>query len=111
MPAKRDVEIKSRKDTLELITPEIRPWPVTPPPSPEDVKKVYAKRKAEEFGQWLEDTVRFEYGFGKAEALQGFKVLDIGLWRLGHKFAASLLAEAGVSPTATVPADAPKAEA
>lgn len=95
MPEKRDIEIKSRRDTLDLITPEIRPWPVTPPPSPEEVKNIYAKRKAEEFGQWLEDNVRFEYSFGKAEALQGLKVLDVGLWRIGHKFAASLLGEAG----------------
>jgi crotonobetainyl-CoA:carnitine CoA-transferase CaiB-like acyl-CoA transferase len=95
MPEKREVEIKSRKDTLDLITPEMRPWPVTPPPPPEEVKKVYAKRRAEEFGQWCEDNLRFEYGLGKPEALQGITVLDIGLWRLGHKFAASLLAEAG----------------
>jgi crotonobetainyl-CoA:carnitine CoA-transferase CaiB-like acyl-CoA transferase len=95
MPQKREVEIKSRQDTLSLITPEIRPWPVSPPPPPEEVMKVYAKRKAEEFGKYCEDNVRFEYGFGKAEALQGFKVLDIGLWRLGHKSAASFLAEAG----------------
>jgi len=95
MPEKKDVEIKSRKDTLELITPESRPWPVTPPPSPEDVMKIYSKRKAEEFGKWLEDSVRFEYSFGKAESLQGLKVLDTGLWRIGHKFAASSLGEAG----------------
>ncbi len=95
MPEKRAVEIKSRNDTLDLITPELRPWPVTPPPSREEVMKVYGKRKAEEFGKWLEDNVRFEYSFGKPEALQGLKVLDIGLWRLGHKFAASCLAEAG----------------
>ncbi len=103
MAEKKDVEIKSRADALNLITPEIRPWPVTPPPPLEDVKKVYAKRKAEEFGQWLEDTVRFEYSFGKAEAIQGLKVLDIGLWRLGHKFAASLLAEAGAEVVAIEP--------
>jgi hypothetical protein len=24
--------------------PDIRPWPVTPPPPPEEVAKVYAKR-------------------------------------------------------------------
>jgi crotonobetainyl-CoA:carnitine CoA-transferase CaiB-like acyl-CoA transferase len=95
MPQKREVEINSRQDTLKLITPQLRPWPVTPPPPPEDVAKVYAKRRAEEFGKWCEDNLRFEYGFGKPEALQGFTVLDIGLWRLGHKFAASLLGEAG----------------
>ncbi len=95
MAEKRDVEINSRQDTLKLITPEIRPWPVSPPPSPDEVKKVYGKRKAEEFGQWLEDNMRLEYSFRKAESLQGFKVLDIGLWRLGHKFAATLLAQAG----------------
>jgi succinyl-CoA---D-citramalate CoA-transferase len=95
MAEKRDVEINSRQDTLKLITPESRPWPVTPPPSQEQVMKEYAKRKAEEFGKWLEDNVRFQAGFGKPEALQGLKVVDIGLWRLGHKFAASCLAEAG----------------
>src|SRR5262249_32095981 len=93
------------KDTLDLITPETRPWPVTPPPSPEEVMKVYGKRKAEEFGKWLEDNVRFEYGFGKPEALQGLKVLDIGLWRLGHKFAASCLAEAGAEVICIEPPD------
>ena len=92
---KRDVEINSRADTLPLTSPEVRPWPVTPPPPPEEVMKVYEKRKAGEFGKWCEDNLRFEKGFGKAEALQGFKVLDIGLWRLGHKFASSCLAEAG----------------
>ncbi|RME45516.1 MAG: CoA transferase [Chloroflexi bacterium] len=95
MPEKREVEINSRADTLDLMSPEVRPWPVTPPPSREEVMKVYATRKAEEFGQWLEDNLRFEDSFGKPEALQGFKVLDIGLWRLGHKFVASLLGEAG----------------
>ena len=73
MPEKKNVEIKSRADTLEMITPESRPWPVTPPPSLEEVTKVYAKRKAEEFGKWLEDNLRFEYGFGKPEALQDRK--------------------------------------
>src|SRR4030067_2257766 len=92
---KREVEIKSRADTLPLTSPEVRPWPVTPPPPPEEVTKVYEKRKAGEFGKWCEDNLRFEKGFGKAEALQGFKVLDIGLWRMGHKFASSLLGEAG----------------
>jgi len=103
MPERREVEIKTRADTLAMTSAEVRPWPVTPPPSPEEVKKVYAKRKAEEFGQWLEDNVRFEYGFGKAEALQGFKVLDIGLWRLGHKFVSSLLGEAGAEVVAIEP--------
>ncbi|MBF8259350.1 MAG: L-carnitine dehydratase/bile acid-inducible protein F, partial [Actinobacteria bacterium] len=92
---KREVEIKSRADTLPLMSPEVRPWPVTPPPPPEEVMKVYEKRKAGEFGKWCEDNFWFQKGFGKAEALQGLKVLDIGLWRMGHKFASSLLGEAG----------------
>ena len=92
---KREVEIKSRADTLPLMSPEVRPWPVTPPPPPEEVMKVYEKRKAGEFGKWCEDNLRFEKGFGKPEALQGLRVLDIGLWRMGHKFASSLLGEAG----------------
>jgi succinyl-CoA---D-citramalate CoA-transferase len=103
MPQKKDVEIKSRKDTLELMTPESRPWPVTPPPTAEEVMKVYAKRKADEFGKWLEDSVRFEYSFGKAESLQGLRVLDTGLWRIGHKFAASLLGEAGAEVVCVEP--------
>ncbi len=95
MPEKREVEITCRADTLSLNSPEVRPWPVTPPPSPEEVAAIYAKRKATEFGQWLEDNLRFEYSFGKAESLQGLRVLCIGQWRLGNKFAASLLGEAG----------------
>ena len=80
---KREVEIKSRADTIPLTSPEVRPWPVTPPPPPEEVTKVYEKRRAGEFGKWCEDNLRFEKGFGKPEALQGLKVLDIGLWRMG----------------------------
>src|SRR4030066_1719908 len=91
---KRDVEIKSRADTLPLTSPDVRPWPVTPPPPPEEVTKVYEKRKAGEFGKWCEDNLRFEKGFGKAEGLQGLKVLDMGRWGLGNKFASSLLGEA-----------------
>src|SRR4030067_557167 len=48
---KREVEIKSRADTLPLTSPEVRPWPVTPPPPPEEVTKVYEKRKAGEVGK------------------------------------------------------------
>lgn len=103
MPEKREVEIKNRQDTLSLITPEIRPWPVSPPPSPEEVKKSYAKRKAEQFGQWLEDNMRIEFSWQKPESLQGLKVLDIGLWRLGHKFGASLLAQAGAEVVCVEP--------
>jgi crotonobetainyl-CoA:carnitine CoA-transferase CaiB-like acyl-CoA transferase len=93
---KRDIEIKSRADTMDLMNPDIRPWPVTPPPDAEWVMaNTYAKRKAEEFGKWCEDNLRYEYSFGKPEALQGFKFLCTGLWRLGNKFCAALLAEAG----------------
>jgi crotonobetainyl-CoA:carnitine CoA-transferase CaiB-like acyl-CoA transferase len=95
MPEKKEIEINSRADTLPLMSPEVRPWPVTPPPSPEEVEAIYAKRKATEFGKWLEDNLRIEYSFGKAEALQGFRVLCLGQWRIGNKFCASLLAEAG----------------
>ncbi|MBE0568772.1 MAG: CoA transferase [Deltaproteobacteria bacterium] len=92
----KKVEIKSRADTFPLMAPEVRPWPVTPPPSQEEVmKNVYAKRKAEEFGKWCEDNLRMEYNFNKPEALQGLVVLEVGLWRLSHGFAASLLAELG----------------
>jgi len=91
----RDVKINSRADALPLMTPEIRPWPVTPPPPREEVSKVYAKRNAAKFGEWCEDNLRFEYGFGKPEALQGLKVLCMGLHRMGNKFCSSLLGEAG----------------
>ncbi|MFQ5874182.1 MAG: CaiB/BaiF CoA transferase family protein [Dehalococcoidia bacterium] len=92
---KKDVEITSRQDSLDLMTPEVRPYPVTPPPPREEVAKVYAKRKVEEFGAWCEENFWFWKSFEKPESLQGFKVLDFGLWRMGHKFAASLLAEGG----------------
>ncbi|MDY0042121.1 MAG: CoA transferase, partial [Desulforhabdus sp.] len=95
MPEKREVRLKSRADTLDLMHPEIRPWPVTPPPPPEEVTKVYERRKAGEFGKWCEDNLRYEYAFGKPEALQGMKFLCVGLWRLGNKFCAGLLCEAG----------------
>jgi len=96
MAEKREIEINSRADTLDLMNPDIRPWPVTPPPDPEWVMaNTYAKRKAEEFGKWCEDNLRYEYSFGKPEALQGFKFLCCGMWRLGNKFCAALLAEAG----------------
>jgi crotonobetainyl-CoA:carnitine CoA-transferase CaiB-like acyl-CoA transferase len=96
MAKKRDIEINSRADTMDLMNPEIRPWPVTPPPDAEWVMaNVYAKRKAEDFGKWCEDNLRYEYAFGKPEALQGFKFLCCGLWRLGNKFCSALLAEAG----------------
>ena len=93
---KRDIEINSRADTLPLMGPDVRPWPVTPPPSPEECMKVYEKRKAGEFGKFLEDNLRIDYIFDKPEALQGFKMLGMGLWRMGHKFCTGLLAEQGM---------------
>ena len=90
MKEPREIEINSRADTLKP-----RPWPVTPPPSKEDVAKIYARRKAEEFGKFMEEIVGFEHAYGKAEALQGLKVLDVGIWRLSNSFASSLLAEMG----------------
>jgi crotonobetainyl-CoA:carnitine CoA-transferase CaiB-like acyl-CoA transferase len=96
MAEKKDIEINSRADTLELMSEKIRPWPVTPPPTPDWVMaNTYAKRKAEDFGKWCEDNLRYEYSFGKPEALQGFKFLCVGMWRLGNKFCAGLLCEAG----------------
>ena len=65
---KRDIEINSRADTLPLMGPEVRPWPVTPPPTPEECMKVYEKRKAGEFGKFLEDNLRIDYSFDKPEA-------------------------------------------
>ncbi len=93
---KRDIEINSRADTLPLMGPDVRPWPVTPPPSPEECMKVYEKRKAGEFGKFLEDNLRLDYRFDKPEALQGFRMMGMGLWRMGHKFATGLLAEQGM---------------
>jgi crotonobetainyl-CoA:carnitine CoA-transferase CaiB-like acyl-CoA transferase len=60
-----------------------------------EVAKVYAKRKAEDFGKWCEDNLRYEYAFAKPEALQGFRIICVGLWRMGNKFAGGLLCEAG----------------
>jgi len=96
MAEKREIEINSRADTMDLMNPDIRPWPVTPPPTADWVMaNVYAKRKAEEFGKWCEDNFRYEYAFGKPEALQGFRFLCIGQWRLANKFVTALLCEAG----------------
>jgi crotonobetainyl-CoA:carnitine CoA-transferase CaiB-like acyl-CoA transferase len=92
---KRDIEINSRADTLPLMGPEVRPWPVTPPPTPEECMKVYEKRKASEFGKFLEDNLRIDYSFDKPEALQGVRILCNGLWRMGNKFAAGLMSELG----------------
>jgi crotonobetainyl-CoA:carnitine CoA-transferase CaiB-like acyl-CoA transferase len=96
MAEKRDIEINSRADTMDLMNPEIRPWPVTPAPSFEEVmEKTYAKRKAEDFGKWCEDNLRYEYCWHKPEALQGFTFACVGMWRLGNKFCGGLLCEAG----------------
>jgi crotonobetainyl-CoA:carnitine CoA-transferase CaiB-like acyl-CoA transferase len=92
---KRDIEINSRADTLPLMGPEVRPWPVTPPPTPEECMKVYEKRKASEFGKFLEDNLRIDYSFDKPEALQGVRILCNGLWRMGNKFASGLMSELG----------------
>jgi len=92
---KREIEINSRADTLPLMGPEVRPWPVTPPPSPEECMKVYEKRKAGEFGKFLEDHLRLEYRFDKPEALQGVRIMCMGMWRMGNKFASGLLSELG----------------
>ncbi len=92
---KRNVEINSRADTFELTNINVRPWPVTPPPSPEEVQAVYEKRKAGEFGKFLEDNLRLDYRFNKPEALQGYRVLCNGQWRLGNKFCSALLSEQG----------------
>lgn len=89
-PEVKEVEIKDRADTLKM-----RPWPVTPPPTREEVAKVYAARKAEEFGKFIEDTLGYDHVWGKPEALQGLRVLDVGIWRLSNSFCSSLLAEAG----------------
>ena len=43
MPEKKEVVIKSRADTIGLMDMDVRPYPVTPPPSYEQVKPVYEK--------------------------------------------------------------------
>jgi hypothetical protein len=103
MPEKRDIEIKSRADTIGLMDLDVRPFPVTPPPSYEQVKPIYERRKALEFCDWAEDSFKFEKRYGKAEALEGLRVLDIGLWRLGHKFCASSFGEAGAEVVSIEP--------
>ncbi|MBM4275090.1 MAG: hypothetical protein FJ134_11605, partial [Deltaproteobacteria bacterium] len=93
---KRDIEINSRADTLPLMGPDVRPWPVTPAPTPEWVmENIYAKRKAQDFGKFLEDNLRLDYVFDKPEALQGFRVICNGIWQISRMFAASLLSEQG----------------
>ncbi|MDP1760679.1 MAG: CoA transferase, partial [Deltaproteobacteria bacterium] len=93
---KRDIEINSRADTLPLMGPDVRPWPVTPPPTPEWVMdNIYAKRKAQEFGKFLEDNLHLNFAFDKPEALQGLRVLCNGTWHISRMFAASLLGEQG----------------
>jgi crotonobetainyl-CoA:carnitine CoA-transferase CaiB-like acyl-CoA transferase len=103
MPEKRDIEINSRADTIGLMDMDVRPYPVTPPPSYDQVKPVYERRKALEFCDWAEDSLRFEKRYGKDEALAGLRVLDIGLWRLGHKFCASMFGEAGAEVVSIEP--------
>ena len=95
MAEKRDIEINSRADTIGLMDMDVRPYPVTPPPPYEQVKPVYEKRKALEFCEWAEKNFKFEDRYGKDESLSHLRVLDIGLWRLGHKFCTSLFGEAG----------------
>ena len=56
---------------------------------------MYEKRKALEFCEWAEKNFKFEDRYGKDESLSHLRVLDIGLWRLGHKFATSLFGECG----------------
>ena len=103
MPEKRDIEIKSRADTIGLMDLDVRPYPVTPPPSYEAVKPIYERRKALEFCNWAEENLRFENRYAKDEALTGYRILDIGLWRLGHKFCASLYGEAGAEVVSIEP--------
>ncbi|MFZ0482496.1 MAG: hypothetical protein WAL93_03820, partial [Desulfobacterales bacterium] len=95
MAEKRDIEINSRADTIKLMDMDVRPYPVTPVVSYDVVKPVYEKRKALEFCEWAEENLKFEKRYAKDESLSHLRVLDIGLWRLGHKFATSLFGEAG----------------
>ncbi len=54
------------------------------------------KTEGGEFGKFLEDNLRLDYRFDKPEALQGFRMMGMGLWRMGHKFCTGLLAEQGM---------------
>ena len=89
MAEKRDIEINSRLDTIGLMDMDVRPYPVTPVVGYDEVKPVYEKRKALEFCEWAETNLKFEKRYAKDESLSHLMVLDIGLWRLGHKFAMS----------------------
>ncbi len=92
----KEIEINSREDTLDLNHPDVRPWPVTPAPSPDWVmENLYKPRHAEEFGKWCEDNLRKDYAHLKPEALQGYRVLEVGTWKESGPFACSLLAELG----------------
>jgi len=92
----KEIEINSREDTLDINHPDVRPWPVTPAPDPDWVmENLYKPRRAEEFGKWCEDNLRMDYNFLKHEALQGYRVLEVGTWKLSGPFACSLLAELG----------------
>lgn len=97
MAEKRDIEINSRADTIGLMDMDVRPYPVTPPPTYDKVKPVYEKRKALEFCEWAEKNFKFADRYGKDESLAHLRVLDIGLWRLGHKFVTSMFGEAGAT--------------
>ncbi len=103
MAEKKDIEINSRADTIKLMDLDVRPYPVTPPPPYEVAEAVYNKRKAKEFCDWSEKSFNFYDRYGKAEALEGLRVLDIGLWRLGHKFATSSFAEGGAECVSVEP--------
>jgi crotonobetainyl-CoA:carnitine CoA-transferase CaiB-like acyl-CoA transferase len=77
-----------------------RPWPVTPPPSKEEVEKVYKAREVKakealEFGKFLEEILHWKDIQHKPTALDGIKVIDVGIWRLSNAFASSLLATLG----------------
>ncbi len=93
MTEAKTVSIKSPADTLKTKT-----WPATPPPTREEVEKIYGAIRGDlglEHGQFIESIVHWKDVFHKPEALTGLKVLDAGIWRMSNSFASSLLGELG----------------
>ena len=104
MAEKKDIEINSQgRHHRDDGSKRCKALPGHTAASYEDVKPVYEKRKALEFCDWAEDSFKFEKRYGKDEAMAGLRVLDIGLWRLGHKFCASLFGESGAEVISVEP--------
>ncbi len=87
--AKKKKKSKSKVGPIPFLTsPEVRPWPVTPPPPQEEVRKCTQSGKRR-VRQMVRGQPEVRVRFRESGGIQGLKVLDIGLWRMGHKFASS----------------------